>query len=62
MAAHTLSEGAVSSAGDREARNRRLIRVWLYLVLLVLATIVLVGGATRMTGSGLSIKIGRAHV
>lgn len=55
MAAHTLSEGAVSSAGDREARNRRLIRVWLYLVLLVLATIVLVGGATRMTGSGLSI-------
>ncbi|MGH7006573.1 MAG: COX15/CtaA family protein, partial [Alphaproteobacteria bacterium] len=31
------------------------IRIWLSMVLVVLAAIVLVGGATRMTGSGLSI-------
>ena len=55
MAANTLSQGMVVSVQDREARNRKYIRIWLYLVLIVLATIVLVGGATRMTGSGLSI-------
>lgn len=36
-------------------RNRRMVRVWLYAVLIVLVAIVMVGGATRMTGSGLSI-------
>ncbi|WP_271893698.1 COX15/CtaA family protein [Candidatus Phyllobacterium onerii] len=55
MAANTLSQGTIVSVQDREARNRQYIRIWLYLVLIVLATIVLVGGATRMTGSGLSI-------
>jgi len=35
--------------------NRRAIARWLCLVLVMLFTIVLVGGATRMTGSGLSI-------
>jgi len=35
--------------------NRRAIGYWLCLVLVMLVTIVLVGGATRMTGSGLSI-------
>lgn len=55
MSAQTMSENAVISLQDREARNRRHIRIWLYLVLIVLAAIVLVGGATRMTGSGLSI-------
>ncbi|MBB3235094.1 COX15/CtaA family protein [Phyllobacterium endophyticum] len=55
MAANTLTQGVIASARDREARNRHYIRIWLYLVLIVLASIVLVGGATRMTGSGLSI-------
>ena len=39
----------------RELRNRALVRGWLYVVLLVLFALVMVGGATRMTGSGLSI-------
>jgi len=40
---------------DWQIASRRLVRNWLYLVLLLLVAIVLVGGATRMTGSGLSI-------
>ncbi|MDQ0998786.1 cytochrome c oxidase assembly protein subunit 15 [Phyllobacterium ifriqiyense] len=55
MAAHITSEDALVLVQDREARNRQHIRIWLYVVLVVLATIVFVGGATRMTGSGLSI-------
>jgi heme a synthase len=38
-----------------EERNRRAVRIWLYAVFVVLIAIVMVGGATRMTGSGLSI-------
>lgn len=40
---------------EREARNRALVRWWLYVVLLVLFALFVVGGATRLTGSGLSI-------
>ena len=40
---------------DRLESNRRMVRLWLYAVLVVLFAIVMVGGATRMTGSGLSI-------
>ncbi|WP_274628695.1 COX15/CtaA family protein [Arvimicrobium flavum] len=40
---------------DRALRNRTLVRAWLYIVLLTLFALVVVGGATRMTGSGLSI-------
>jgi len=39
----------------RQLGARRAVQRWLYLVLLMLLAIVLVGGATRMTGSGLSI-------
>ncbi len=47
---------AVSVAGkDRVLRNRAAVRWWLYAVLLVLFSLVIVGGATRMTESGLSI-------
>ncbi|EJF88857.1 COX15/CtaA family protein [Bartonella tamiae] len=35
--------------------NRRAIRIWLYGILILCLAIVMVGGATRMTGSGLSI-------
>jgi len=35
--------------------NRALVRGWLYLILLMLFALVLVGGATRLTDSGLSI-------
>ncbi|QPC87448.1 heme A synthase [Mesorhizobium sp. NBSH29] len=44
-----------SSPSGLHERDRRAVRLWLYAVLLVLVTIVMVGGATRMTGSGLSI-------
>lgn len=40
---------------DKELRDRKLVRGWLYIVLVVLFALVMVGGATRMTGSGLSI-------
>jgi len=40
---------------DRTDRNRRLVRRWLGLVLFTLFVLVLVGGATRLTDSGLSI-------
>ncbi|WP_404927097.1 COX15/CtaA family protein [Mesorhizobium sp. ORM16] len=42
-------------ARDRDLHNRALVRGWLYVVLLVLFALVLVGGATRLTESGLSI-------
>ncbi|WP_306118712.1 MULTISPECIES: COX15/CtaA family protein [unclassified Roseitalea] len=43
-------------AGARtELRNRAKVRVWLYLTALVLLVLVIVGGATRLTDSGLSI-------
>jgi len=40
---------------DRQIADRRFVRNWLYIVFMMLVAIVLVGGATRMTGSGLSI-------
>lgn len=40
---------------DRTQRNRALVRGWLYAVVVVLFGLVLVGGATRLTNSGLSI-------
>ena len=40
---------------DHIDRNRRMVRRWLGVVLLTLFALVLVGGATRLTESGLSI-------
>jgi cytochrome c oxidase assembly protein subunit 15 len=51
----TLTPLAARSEHDRQLRNRALVRGWLYVVLLALFTLVLVGGATRLTDSGLSI-------
>lgn len=45
------TRGAVGKA----ARNRALVRAWLYVVAVVLFGLFLVGGATRLTNSGLSI-------
>ncbi|RDJ13746.1 COX15/CtaA family protein [Rhizobium grahamii] len=39
----------------RQDGNRRAVRVWLGFVLLALFSLVIVGGATRLTNSGLSI-------
>ena len=40
---------------DRLAANRRMIRAWLGVVMLAIFALVIVGGATRLTDSGLSI-------
>jgi len=40
---------------DRERTNRALVRWWLYLICLLVFAMVMVGGATRLTDSGLSI-------
>jgi len=44
-----------SSLTESERRNRLWVRAWLYCVVAVLFALVLVGGATRLTDSGLSI-------
>ena len=48
-------EAAGAPAARSVERNRLLVRRWLYSVLVVLLALVLVGGATRLTDSGLSI-------
>ncbi|ASV87307.1 cytochrome oxidase assembly family protein [Ochrobactrum quorumnocens] len=55
MAAVSVRHEGQSAVRSGEDKNRRLIRYWLYAVFVVLIAIVMVGGATRMTGSGLSI-------
>ena len=45
----------ISGQQIRETGNRTLVRRWLYVGLLVIFALVLVGGATRLTDSGLSI-------
>ena len=54
----TLTTGgarAVRSERERLLANRALVRGWLYVILVMLFALVLVGGATRLTDSGLSI-------
>ncbi|MER8475628.1 COX15/CtaA family protein [Mesorhizobium sp. M1163] len=53
--AAAISDAVPFAARDRDLRNRALVRGWLYVVLLVLFALVVVGGATRLTDSGLSI-------
>ncbi|MUO82113.1 heme A synthase [Agrobacterium vitis] len=53
--ASTASPVPAAAALDRQSRNRRALRIWLGLVILALFALVLVGGATRLTNSGLSI-------
>jgi heme a synthase len=48
-------ERAVLGEIARQDRNRRAVRIWLACVLLALFCLVIVGGATRLTNSGLSI-------
>lgn len=53
----TLTHAADTLRSERDSllANRKLIRGWLYFVLLLLVALVVVGGATRLTDSGLSI-------
>jgi cytochrome c oxidase assembly protein subunit 15 len=50
----TAHEG-MDKGSDRIEANRRAVRIWLGFVLLAILALVLVGGATRLTDSGLSI-------
>ncbi|QRM42347.1 COX15/CtaA family protein [Rhizobium sp. BG4] len=53
--ADITTEHAIRGEVRKQDRNRRAIRIWLGFVLLALFCLVLVGGATRLTNSGLSI-------
>ena len=50
-ALHDAALGKVSVVGDR----LRPVRIWLYVIALMVLIMVMVGGMTRLTGSGLSI-------
>lgn len=51
----TGAHNRASADESRELANRALVRNWLYTAGLVLLALVVVGGATRLTDSGLSI-------
>jgi cytochrome c oxidase assembly protein subunit 15 len=54
MTSTTVDTIAPPAARDRN-RDRRLIRIWLYAIAILVLAMVMVGGATRLTHSGLSI-------
>lgn len=51
----TVATAAVPSVTRNREADRRLIRLWLYALATMVVLIVFVGGATRLTESGLSI-------
>lgn len=53
----TAAAGTLSPSAERNRalRNRAALRGWLYVVLIAIFALVIVGGATRLTDSGLSI-------
>ena len=50
----SIAEAAPAPARDR-TRDRAAVRIWLYVVAAMIMAIVVIGGATRLTHSGLSI-------
>jgi heme a synthase len=46
---------SMSTPGRDRRRDRAVVRLWLYVVALLIIAMILVGGATRLTDSGLSI-------
>jgi cytochrome c oxidase assembly protein subunit 15 len=50
-----MTNSGTRQASGKTARNRALVRAWLYVVAALLFALFLVGGATRLTNSGLSI-------
>lgn len=55
MADTQLLAPASATPSTRAAGNDRAVRLWLYLVAAIVFSLVVVGGATRLTESGLSI-------
>ncbi len=51
----TIEAQTIAGEQSRALRNRALLRGWLWIVVLMLFALVMVGGATRLTDSGLSI-------
>ena len=49
------AEHALSLPATDRDRDRNLVRRWLFVVALLIVAMVVVGGATRLTHSGLSI-------
>lgn len=54
MTVATAAHQASGAARDR-SKDRRAIRIWLYVIAALVLAMVVVGGATRLTESGLSI-------
>jgi len=52
---HPANESPILDVNARQPRGRLAVRIWLGVVLVTLFCLVLVGGATRLTESGLSI-------
>ena len=50
-----IAADTIFAKRERTDRNRFYMRVWLGVVLVAIFALVLVGGATRLTDSGLSI-------
>lgn len=55
VATAATAQRAGTMISGREERNRKPLRIWLGVVIFTLFCLVLVGGATRLTESGLSI-------
>jgi cytochrome c oxidase assembly protein subunit 15 len=49
------STGVASASHSSSSRDLRAIKTWLYILAAMVLAVVVVGGATRLTGSGLSI-------
>jgi heme a synthase len=54
MAVAALAENA-PPAGGSNTRSLKAVRIWLYILAALVVAMIAVGGATRLTGSGLSI-------
>ena len=57
MAVAASTEGMPLTRGHR-ARSLSAVRIWIYSLAVLVVLMVAVGGATRLTGSGLSITDG----
>lgn len=55
MSAADVTAVEILGHTHKRERDRRLVRIWLGIVIVTLFCLVIVGGATRLTGSGLSI-------
>ena len=55
MTSYTATSGLANGASERQIAARPYVRMWLYIICILIFGIVIVGGATRLTDSGLSI-------